>query len=74
MCATTSSVGIGAPAPPEHVRLELAFVGHVEGGGELGRLEQIGKSTLTKLVSKLESGGYLHRNARGCQGSGVCAF
>jgi DNA-binding MarR family transcriptional regulator len=29
--------------------------------GELGRLEQIGKSTLTKLVSKLESGGYLHR-------------
>jgi DNA-binding MarR family transcriptional regulator len=29
--------------------------------GELGRLEQIGKSTLTKLVSKLESAGYLQR-------------
>jgi DNA-binding MarR family transcriptional regulator len=29
--------------------------------GELGRLEQIGKSTLTKLAAKLEAGGYLHR-------------
>jgi DNA-binding MarR family transcriptional regulator len=29
--------------------------------GELGRLEQIGKSTLTRLVSKLEDAGYLRR-------------
>lgn len=29
--------------------------------GELGRLEQIGKSTLTRLVSRLEAAGYLHR-------------
>jgi DNA-binding MarR family transcriptional regulator len=30
--------------------------------GELGRLEQIGKSTMTKLVSKLEDADYLHRS------------
>jgi DNA-binding MarR family transcriptional regulator len=29
--------------------------------GELARLEQIGKSTMTRLVSKLEDAGYLHR-------------
>ena len=29
--------------------------------GELARLEQIGKSTMTRLVSKLEAAGYLHR-------------
>jgi DNA-binding MarR family transcriptional regulator len=29
--------------------------------GELGRLEQIGKSTMTRLVSKLEDAGYIHR-------------
>ncbi len=29
--------------------------------GELARLEQIGKSTMTRLVSKLEGAGYLHR-------------
>lgn len=29
--------------------------------GELARLEQIGKSTMTRLVAKLEVAGYLHR-------------
>jgi DNA-binding MarR family transcriptional regulator len=29
--------------------------------GEFGRLEQIGKSTMTRLVSKLEDAGYLQR-------------
>ncbi len=29
--------------------------------GELGRLEQVGKSTMTRLVSKLEDAGYIHR-------------
>jgi DNA-binding MarR family transcriptional regulator len=29
--------------------------------GELTRLEQIGKSTMTRLMSKLEAAGYLHR-------------
>jgi DNA-binding MarR family transcriptional regulator len=29
--------------------------------GELARLEQISKSTMTRLVSKLEAAGYLHR-------------
>ncbi|RDH75918.1 MarR family transcriptional regulator [Mycolicibacterium moriokaense] len=29
--------------------------------GELARLEQISKSTMTRLVSKLEEAGYLHR-------------
>ena len=29
--------------------------------GELARLEQIGKSTMTRLVAKLEAAGYLHR-------------
>ncbi len=29
--------------------------------GELARLEQIGKSTMTRLVTKLEDAGYLHR-------------
>lgn len=29
--------------------------------GEFGRLEQIGKSTMTRLVSKLEDAGYIQR-------------
>lgn len=29
--------------------------------GEFGRLEQIGKSTITRLVSKLEDAGYIQR-------------
>jgi DNA-binding MarR family transcriptional regulator len=29
--------------------------------GELARMEQVGKSTMTRLVSNLEAAGYLHR-------------
>jgi DNA-binding MarR family transcriptional regulator len=38
--------------------------------GELGRLEQIGKSTLTKLAAKLEAGGYIHRTVDPSDGRG----
>ena len=38
--------------------------------GELGRLEQIGKSTLTRLVSKLADAGYLERRVDPSDGRG----
>jgi DNA-binding MarR family transcriptional regulator len=38
--------------------------------GELGRLEQIGKSTMTRLVSKLADAGYIRRRVDPADGRG----
>jgi DNA-binding MarR family transcriptional regulator len=38
--------------------------------GELGRLEQISKSTLTKLAPKLQAGGYIHPSVDPTDGRG----
>jgi DNA-binding MarR family transcriptional regulator len=38
--------------------------------GELGRLEQVGKSTMTRLVTKLATAGYLRRRVDPTDGRG----
>ena len=38
--------------------------------GELGRLEQVGKSTMTRLVSKLTDAGYIQRRVDPTDGRG----